>query len=169
MPTEQINIDGQPVETLREILRPNLRAVFVGINPAPASVSAGHYYQGQLGRRFWQRLKDHGIVGCLPAGREDEAAFAQGFGFADVVRRPTQGAKDLSSSQLRVGGLSLVDRLIALGEPRPIIVFTFKKAETAAGDTLRAAGFRTYRMPAPYAATANVRPAMRALAKVLAR
>ena len=169
MPTEKIIVDGQQVETLQELLRPGLRAVFVGINPAPPSVLAEHYYQGSLGRRFWQRLKDHRIAVDLPPGCEDEAAFAQGFGFADVVRQPTRSAADLSPSQLCAGVPLLVDRLAALGKPRPIIVFVFKKAETAAGDALRAAGFRTYRMPAPYAATANVRPAMRALAKVLSR
>ena len=168
MPTEKITVDGQPVETLRELLRPGLRAVFVGINPAPDSVRAGHYYQGQLGRRFWQRLKDHGIAGRLPPGREDETAFAAGLGFADVVRQPTRRAEDLPPSLLRAGVSPLVDRLVALGKPRPIIVFTFKKAESAAGDALRAAGFLTYRMPGPYAATADAGRAMRALATVLA-
>jgi hypothetical protein len=47
---------GQQVETLADLLRPGLRAICVGINPSPVSVAAGHYYQGQIGRRFWQRL-----------------------------------------------------------------------------------------------------------------
>lgn len=32
------------VETLEDLLRPGLRAVCVGINPAPVSVAAGHYF-----------------------------------------------------------------------------------------------------------------------------
>jgi TDG/mug DNA glycosylase family protein len=35
---------GQQVETLEDLLRPGLRAVCIGINPAPTSVGAGHYY-----------------------------------------------------------------------------------------------------------------------------
>ena len=53
LPTEPILIDGRLTETLPEYLRPGLRAVFVGLNPSPVSVAAGHYYQGKLGRRFW--------------------------------------------------------------------------------------------------------------------
>ncbi|MBV9247290.1 MAG: hypothetical protein JO366_21040 [Methylobacteriaceae bacterium] len=43
--TETIKISGQDVRTLRELLRPGLKAVFVGINPSRVSVDAGHYYQ----------------------------------------------------------------------------------------------------------------------------
>jgi G:T/U-mismatch repair DNA glycosylase len=35
---------GQQVETLEDLLRPGLRAVCIGINLAPTSVGAGHYY-----------------------------------------------------------------------------------------------------------------------------
>jgi hypothetical protein len=35
MPTEVIHIHGQKVETLRELLRPGLSAIFVGLNPSP--------------------------------------------------------------------------------------------------------------------------------------
>ena len=33
---------GEEIETLADLLRPGLRAVVVGINPAPKSVAAGH-------------------------------------------------------------------------------------------------------------------------------
>lgn len=46
---------GVQVKTLEDLLRPGLRAVCVGINPAPDSVAAGHYYQGKLGQAFFQR------------------------------------------------------------------------------------------------------------------
>jgi hypothetical protein len=44
---------GRSVTTLEDLLRPGLLAVVVGINPAPASVATGHYYQGRAGRRLW--------------------------------------------------------------------------------------------------------------------
>jgi len=56
MAVETIDLNGQSVETLKELLKPGLRAVFVGINPSPKSVKHGHYYQGKLGKRFWNRL-----------------------------------------------------------------------------------------------------------------
>ena len=169
MPTERIIINGRSVLTLRELLRPGLRAVFVGINPSPTSIQCGHYYQGTHGKRFWRRLQDHGLAVDLPAGREDDEAFAQGFGFADVVRRPTPSAAELSRQEICDGVPVLVDRLSALGEARPLVVFVYKKAELAAAGALHEAGFRTYRMPGPYAATGDARLAMLALTKVLAR
>ncbi len=39
---------GQQVETLEDLLRPGLRAVCIGINPAPTSVGAGHYHAASL-------------------------------------------------------------------------------------------------------------------------
>jgi hypothetical protein len=49
---ETITIDGKQIETLKELLRPGLRFVVVGLNPACRSVAAGHYYQGRLGQLF---------------------------------------------------------------------------------------------------------------------
>jgi hypothetical protein len=48
---------GEEVETLEDLLRPGLLAVCIGINPSPTSVAAGHYYQGQIGKRFCERLR----------------------------------------------------------------------------------------------------------------
>jgi hypothetical protein len=59
-------VDGQHVETLEDLLQPGLRAVCVGINPAPRSVRAGHYYQGNLGQRLFSRLSEAEV---LPPGR----------------------------------------------------------------------------------------------------
>ena len=168
MPTERIIINGRRYLTLRELLRPGLRAVFVGINPSPKSVQRGHYYQGIHGKRFWRRLLDYGLAADLPDGREDDEAFAQGFGFADLVRRPTPSAKKLSRQEIRDGVPNLVDRLSALGDPRPLVVFVYKKAEQAADGALHQARFRTYRMPGPYAKTEDVKREMLTLAKDLA-
>ena len=154
--------------TLKELLRPGLRVVFVGINPAPISVKLQHYYQGQLGKRFWRRLHDYGLLTELPEGREDEVAFSQGLGFADVVRRPTRRAHELSRQEIQRGVLSLVQRLQMLGEPLPVIVFVFKTAEDAAAAALQSAGFKTFRMPGPYVSKAEEKQHMEQLARQLA-
>ncbi len=150
MPIEQILIDGRHCVTLKELLRPGLRAVFVGINPSPKSVSAGHYYQGRHGQRLWKRLRDSGIVKFMESGREDEFAFQQGIGFADMVRRPTFSGQDLSSTEIRERAKLLIQRLVELGDPRPIVVFVYAKAAKECESALRDAGFATLRMPGPY-------------------
>ena len=80
---------GESVETLEDLLREDLRAVCVGINPSVVSVSRGHYYQGTLGKLFYRRLRS---IGLLPEGFdgcEDDALFERGVGFTDIVKRPT--------------------------------------------------------------------------------
>ena len=51
-----IVIDGVPTETLADLPPLRGKLLFVGLNPSPVSVAAGHYFQGRLGRTFWKRL-----------------------------------------------------------------------------------------------------------------
>lgn len=166
MATETICINGGHVTTLKELLRPGLRAVIIGINPSCVSVKRGHYYQGKLGQRLWRRLQDYGVTGPLPKGAEDDAAFTRGFGFADVVRRPTKSATDLKPSELRDGARDLLRRL-AITNERPLILFTYAAAEKAAGDYLRAAGYLTMCLPGPYVARAVVAARMKEIARIM--
>src|SRR4051794_40840432 len=90
---------GEQIETLEDLLRPGLRAVCVGINPALTSVAAGHYYQGQLGQAFFGRLRRADLLPRV-AGWEDDSAFGGGIGFTDIVKRPTRSAAEISPEEL---------------------------------------------------------------------
>lgn len=150
-------VDGARVETLAELLRPCLRAVLIGLNPSPVSVAAGHYFQGPLGLRLWERLQRAGIVRDLPPGGEDDEAFRQGIGFADVVRVPSGNADRLTPSTLRRAAPDLHERLLAAGvRPPTKLVFVFAKAFDAAAPLLREDGYDVLRMPGPYAPVAEV-------------
>jgi 3-oxoacyl-[acyl-carrier protein] reductase len=165
MAVEEIRLNGQKVTTLKELLRPGLRAVFVGINPPPVSVNAGHYYQGPLGCRLRKRLREYGITHPLPVGigndvAEDDAIYAHGYGFADLIRRPTRAAKDLSREEKAAGVADLGIRLSNLGD-RPLIIFTFTEPWDLAGRHLSEMGYRVFRMPGPYASKATVNAMMK--------
>jgi double-stranded uracil-DNA glycosylase len=122
---------GEEVETLADLLRPGLRAVAVGINPAPKSVAAGHYYQGNYGQTFFRRLSKAGLLPDGP-GFEDDRAFAAGAGFTDVVKRPTAGKRDLRAGELEHGRPILEAKLTKLDVPLAIFVFK-SAAETLLG------------------------------------
>jgi double-stranded uracil-DNA glycosylase len=166
---------GEQVETLADLLRPGLRAVCVGINPSPVSVAAGHYYQGQIGRRFWQRLQRAGVIEAADTGREDDAAFLAGIGFTDIVKRPTVRADAISTAEFEHGRELLVEKLRRY---RPsLLIFMFKK--TAASmfgpfkghghrPELELGGAKVFVMPGPYERADRVAAALEQLRSLLA-
>ena len=154
----------EEVETLADLLRPGLRAVCVGINPAPRSVRAGHYYQGNLGQKLFARLQQAHVVrpGC--GGWQDDEAFAGGVGFTDIVKRPTNRAAEVRLEEFEHGQRLLEAKL---EEHRsPLVIFTFKQAARKLFGNFAGNGFvpglqlaysQVFVMPGPYesAGTAN--------------
>lgn len=164
MNVEEIRIEGQTTLTLSELLRPGLRAIFIGINPSPVSVEAGHYFQGRLGKRFWQRLRQYQIIPDLPHEAEDDHAFGQGFGFADISRRPTARADQLPRADKARGAQELAGRLAMLPD-RPLIVFVYRHAHDLAAGRLSDLGFGVFALPGPYARVDQVAAQMTVLRK----
>jgi TDG/mug DNA glycosylase family protein len=159
---------GAEVETLADLLSEDLRAVSVGINPSLVSVAAGHYYQGRLGQRFWQRLRKVGLLDSA-AGFEDDAAFAAGLGFTDIIKRPTASAKELSADEFAFGRHQLESKI---KECNPgLVIFTFKKtAVELCGPFdgygfvgLPLAGIESFVMPGPYEPKAPAEAALNEL------
>ncbi|HEX9045124.1 MAG TPA: uracil-DNA glycosylase family protein [Candidatus Limnocylindrales bacterium] len=153
-------VDGLPVETLADIAPEPGRLLFVGLNPSPVSVSAGHYQQGRLGRLFWRRLAGAAI---LPADVDlavaDDALAAAGHGITDLIKAVTP--RDVASdTELRAGVGPLWQR-IALWRPAAVVFIYKRAAETAAGRPLRESwgqldgvalgGRPCFLMPGPYA------------------
>jgi TDG/mug DNA glycosylase family protein len=160
-----LTIDGRPIETLEDLPPRRNRLLFVGLNPSPVSVAAGHYHQGRLGRLFWARLVAAHI---LPDGvgpeAADDALLAEGHGITDLLKRPT-ARDDASDSALRAGVGPLWQK-IAIWRPAAIVFIYKRAAEIAAGRRLDAkwgqlqgvalAGRPCFLMPGPYAPQAQV-------------
>jgi TDG/mug DNA glycosylase family protein len=149
---------GKRVETLEDLLRPGLRAVCVGINPSQVSVEAGHYYQGRLGKLFFARLREVGLLPANAAGFEDDALYAEGVGFTDIVKRPTARAQELRLKEFEYGRSALVEKLTDAGAP--LVIFTYKKTAEVLLGRFGGSGLLPardalpgdlYVMPGPYA------------------
>jgi TDG/mug DNA glycosylase family protein len=137
----------------------------VGLNPSPVSVTAGHYFQGRLGRAFWSRLIRAEI---LPAGTDidtaDDALVAAGHGVTDLHKRPSP--RDDASEAILRAGVGPLWQKVALWRPAAVVFVWKRAAETAAGRRLAepwgqlegvALGGRPcFLMPGPYAPTAEV-------------
>lgn len=98
--------------------------LLVGINPAPVSAKAGHYYQGTLGQRLWARLRSVGLLDDSEHAWEDEAFVAAGNGLTDIVKRPTASAAAVEASELAEGATAL-RRKIEKSQPG-LLLFAFK-------------------------------------------
>jgi mismatch-specific thymine-DNA glycosylase len=160
------------VLTLADLVRPGLRAVTVGINPSTVSVAAGHYYQGLLGQRFLSRLRNAGLIGLAERGSEDDAAFRDGVGFTDIIKRATASAKELRRDEFKHGRNALVE-MIEQHSPE-LVVFTFKDTAKAVFGPFPGNGFvpglrvgkaKVYVMPGPMERTVTAGPTLATLAK----
>ena len=153
-------LDGRPVDTLADLPPLRNRLLFVGLNPSPVSVEAGHYHQGRLGRTFWGRLITTGI---LPADTAieaaDDALVAVGHGITDLLKAPT--ARDEATDEQLTRGVGTLWQKVAVWRPAAV-VFVYKRAASiAAGRPLAEpwgqltgvalAGRPCFLMPAPYA------------------
>jgi TDG/mug DNA glycosylase family protein len=160
-----IEVDGQQVDTLADLPPLRDRLLFVGLNPSPVSVEAGHYHQGRLGQTFWRRLMTAGILPPgTPIETADDALLAAGHGITDLIKAPT--ARDEASDAVLTTGVGPLWQKIALWRPGAV-VFIYKRAATiAAGRELKEpwgqlvgvamAGRPCFLMPGPYAPTEQV-------------
>jgi TDG/mug DNA glycosylase family protein len=165
---------GEQVETLEDLLRPGIRAIVVGINPAPVSVAAGHYYQGKLGQAFFGRLRRTGLLRAH-AGWEDDIAFAAGIGFTDIVKRPSASASAIATDELNYGKSILIGKLETV-QPE-LVLFTFKKTATVIFGSIVGYGFigktltggDVFVMPGPYERSDRVSSVARGARRMVAR
>jgi TDG/mug DNA glycosylase family protein len=109
---------GVSEPTLPDLLRDGLDVVFVGINPSLYSVAQGHYF-ARAANRFWpcfsrSRLSD-GVRAALGVERlapaHDLLLLHHGFGFTDLVKRPTANVTALARGELEDGVAGLVAKL----------------------------------------------------------
>ncbi len=94
-------------DSLPHYLRPGLRLVFVGYNPAIYSAQAGHYY-ARPGNVFWRQLSASGLV-ARDVGPGDDAMLMDeaGIGFVDLCCRPTVRAEELTREEIIAGARRL--------------------------------------------------------------
>ena len=153
-------IDGASVETLADLPPLRDRLLFVGLNPSPVSVAAGHYHQGRLGRAFWRRLQTASVIPPTPEGGwADDTLMAAGHGITDLLKVPTP--RDEATDASLTAGVGPLWQKIAIWRPAAV-VFIYKRAATiSAGRPLTEswgqlagvalAGRPCFLMPGPYA------------------
>ena len=158
-------IDGTQVETLEDLPPLRDRLLFVGLNPSPVSVAAGHYHQGRLGRTFLGRLMTARVIPPgTPVEAADDALMAAGHGITDLLKVPT--ARDEATDAQLTAGVGPLWQKIAIWRPAAVVFIYKRVANTCAGRELTEpwghlpgvalAGRPCILMPGPYAPTESV-------------
>lgn len=122
---------------LRDVVAPDLKLLFVGINPSLRSAAVGHHF-ARPGNRFYPALHAAGITPRRLRPEEDGELPRYGVGVTNIVARPTRAAAELSTDELRAGAARL-GALVADLRPS-LVVFLGLTAYRLAFDR-RDAGF----------------------------
>src|SRR4051795_194533 len=77
-----------------DVLGPDLRVVFCGINPGFVSAAAGAHFANPR-NDFWRLLHDAGFTTSLLAPAQQFEALRFGIGLTNAASRTTKGSGDL--------------------------------------------------------------------------
>ena len=83
-------------------LKENLTILFVGFNPSIRSSELGHHYANP-NNRFWRILHEAGLTTRKYEAAEDAELLNLGFGFTNIVERPTKAADEITKQEYKEG------------------------------------------------------------------
>jgi double-stranded uracil-DNA glycosylase len=115
--------------TIPDVVGPDLRVLFSGINPSLYSAATGHHF-ARPGNRFWPALHRSGFTDRQLHPSEQAELPARGLGVTNVVARATARADELSPAELITGGAVLAE-LAARWRPRFLAVLGVTAYRTA--------------------------------------
>jgi double-stranded uracil-DNA glycosylase len=95
---------------LRDVIRPGVRVLFVGINPGLRSAAVGHHFAGHS-NRFWKLLSESQLVSEPIDWSGDVRLPEWGFGITNLVGRATAGISELRPSDFQGGRRTLLARI----------------------------------------------------------
>lgn len=114
---------------INDILAPDLRVVFCGINPGKSSAHTGFHF-AHPGNRFWKVIYQAGFTDRLLKPEDELQLLDTRCGITMLVERPTVQASEVALQELRSGGRELVLK-IEQYQPRALAILgkqAFEKA-----------------------------------------
>jgi TDG/mug DNA glycosylase family protein len=151
--------------TLPDIIAPNLRVLFCGINPGLYTAAVQQHF-GRPGNRFWPTLHRAGFTPRLFAPSEQRELLQLGLGITNVVARATAAADALTREELIEGGKVLASK-VKRYKPRYLAIVGIGAYWTAFGRPKATMGLqdetigdtKIWVLPNPSGLNANYQPA----------
>jgi TDG/mug DNA glycosylase family protein len=107
-------------KTIRDVIAPDLRALFCGINPGLYSAATGHHF-ARPGNRFWPALHLGGFSRRLLHPSEERLLLDDGYGITNLVARSTAAADELAPEEFIAGHKRLAAK-VRRYRPRAVAV-----------------------------------------------
>ena len=98
-------------KTVRDVIAPNLRVLFCGINPGLYTAAVGHHF-ARPGNRFWPALFAAGFTDRLLSAFDERELLKSGYGITNVVARATASADQLAKEEIVAGGELLKPKVL---------------------------------------------------------
>lgn len=118
-PTKQQLIEAAG-KTLPDVIAPNLKVLFCGINPGLYTAAVGHHF-ARPGNRFWPALHQSGFTSQLISPFDEAELLKLGVGISNVVPHATASAAELTREDFVKGGRVLA-RKIKRYSPRIVAI-----------------------------------------------
>jgi TDG/mug DNA glycosylase family protein len=93
-------------KTVADVIAPDLRVLFSGINPGLYTAAVGHHF-ARPGNRFWPALHAAGFTDRLLSPFDERELLKSGYGITNVVPRATATADLLKKEEIVAGGEKL--------------------------------------------------------------
>lgn len=107
-------------KTVPDVIAPNLKLLFVGINPGLYTAWSGHHF-AHPGNRFWPALYNSGLTPKLLRPDQNTELLKLGYGITNMVARPTLRADELTKEEMIDGGQRLI-QLVEKYRPRWVAI-----------------------------------------------
>ncbi|HSE18256.1 MAG TPA: G/U mismatch-specific DNA glycosylase [Pyrinomonadaceae bacterium] len=116
-------------KTVRDVIAPDLRVLFCGINPGLYTAAVGHHF-ARPGNRFWPALYAGGFTERVLSPFEERELLKSGYGITNVVPRATASADMLTKEEIVAGGKRLRAKVLRY-RPRILAVLGVGAYRTA--------------------------------------
>jgi double-stranded uracil-DNA glycosylase len=90
------------MEPVSDHLKEDLKILFVGFNPSIRSSELGHHFANP-NNRFWRILFEAGLTPRKYDAAEDAKLLDIGYGFTNIVQRPTKAADEITKEEYKEG------------------------------------------------------------------
>jgi double-stranded uracil-DNA glycosylase len=91
-------------------LTKGLKVLFVGFNPSIRSSESGHHYANP-NNRFWKIIYEAGLTPRKYEASEDVNLLELGYGFTNIVQRPTKAADEITREEYQEGRKILKEKI----------------------------------------------------------